>query len=315
MYAFCWKIIFFRILTFCWYFSQNFSGKGEENNNLSSRADESNTMSEEDNATDDAIEEPIQQLIKSDVHADLASVADVKLEAKDDVISWADHTESTDENETCELKPRKKESSTSASQCCPMNQQRVAKNEKTNSRNHKEKTPPSTNENLDVAMQKLESMRLADKPKRKTNAKRQSVNRDSLSEDAMDVCSVSRAQSKSPSITSPSQMSSPPSKTKKKKSKKRAKAVNGNHSDDSTTCKTQTDEVSDVGATNACDSIKNYDVCVDRTDKNVKCAFSRVRVPENERVYINSHDDDSLRYELNLWYFLVCFSRYRSGDF
>lgn len=270
------------------------SAAEEENNNVSSRIEESTLCKENGIASPipDAVEEPIQKQTKSDVHANVASTAAETSESHDELGSWADHVESAvDDDDTCELKSRnQKKESTNGSQCCAINQRAKGGGEK-NARN-KDKTA-TINENLDVAMQKLESMRLADKPKRKSTAKRQSLATKDAADEKNGECSVTRAQSKSPSVVSPSQVSSPPSKAKKKKSKKRAKA-GGESSDENTTCKAQTDEGADVGATNACDSIKNYDVCVDRTDKNVKCAF-RMRVPENERMYINSQDDDSLR--------------------
>ncbi|XP_065225449.1 A-kinase anchor protein 1, mitochondrial isoform X2 [Planococcus citri] len=186
--------------------------------------------------------------------------------------------------------------------------------------NHKDKAA-AVNDDLDVAMQKLESMRIsggggsADKttPKRKsttTSTKRQSLNaKDATSASSADekTNAGSRAGAKSPAPTSlttaTANATSPPhsSKAKKRKSRKKAKLTNGNNSDENTTCKALTDEGSDGDARNTCDSIKNYDVCADRTaaaDKNnAKCAYSssRARVPENERIYINSHDDDSLR--------------------
>lgn len=275
------------VINNCVFLSQNASGTEVE--------DGTQTSSEESTATNtaDAVEPVVQKQIKTDVRCEVTT------SLKPEPINWADCISDSDCGDSTT-------SRSTTNSCCLLNQQpqQRAKNDKNNRNAGVSKEKSSTNEDLDVAMQKLESLRISDKSKQRKStsnnnnaAKRQSPRAATSGDEnvtADEECSV---QCKSPT----SSLTSPASKAKKRKARKRAKANKENNADNEdengVPCKTQTDEVvCDEGATtkNACDSIKNCDVCVDRTDKNAKCAF-RVRVPENERIFIDSRDDDSLR--------------------
>lgn len=265
----------------------------------------------------EAEELPIQIQTKSDLGTAVGG------QQSDDAKKTPEKGIEVSEDKSCEFKVRSTTTMTSVATqsggqlCCGV--QRPSKNgvgaaasDKNNAagsrNNHKDKVVAATiNEDLDVAMQKLESMRIngGDKttPKRKSTTKRQSLNtKDAAATSADEKTNIGGAKSPTPAMANGSTSPLPPhsSKAKKRKSRRKTtKLTNGNNSDENTTCKALTDEGSDGDARNSCDSIKNYDVCVDRTaDKNnAKCAYSssRARVPENERMYINSHDDDSLR--------------------
>lgn len=189
------------------------------------------------------------------------------------------------------------EKNKSDSSCCAITRQQF---DCKNGANKQESSSNSAdlNDDLGVAMQKLESMRLNDKSKRKLSnvGKRQNhLSKDSNLISNNDSNSVTQRPKSSPSGLS--QLASPPSKARKRKPKKRSKAnQNGNNSDDSGTCKMQNDEVTpETTSRNTCDSITNFDSCVNRTNsKDGKCT-TRNWASDNENLYLSSHGSDSLR--------------------
>lgn len=166
----------------------------------------------------------------------------------------------------------------------------------------------SDQDDLDAAVQKLESMRLGDKqlPKRKSNpSKRHSTAKDAAVAAAAAAaeaeCSKggppSAGKSKLPSSIS-SQLTSPSSKIKKRKSRKKSKGGSGVGSsvpgDEIVhNCKSSSSETTPAAVSNACDARNGFDPC-DRTSPSTKSAF-RMCLPESEKLLRCSTENDSLR--------------------
>lgn len=160
---------------------------------------------------------------------------------------------------------------------------------------------------LDAAVQKLESMRLSDKPpsKRKSNpSKRHSTAKDAavaaVAAEAECVKSgpPTGGKSKLPSSIA-SQLTSPSSKIKKRKSRKKSKneggAGGGSVPGDEIVhnCKSSPSETTPAAVSNACDARKSFDPC-GRTSPSTKSAF-RMCLPDNEKLLRSSTENDSLR--------------------
>lgn len=175
--------------------------------------------------------------------------------------------------------------------------------------------PNDASDNLDVAMQKLESMRMSDtKSKRKQsggNGKRQNFNLIQSSPSTNDPTSIAASRAKSPPTSAMSQLgSSPPSKTRKRKLRRRLKVnqSGGSHSDDADAgasndaCKSVDGETTTEARTMTtskmatCDSNKNIDACGSRTNVNdTKEHTNRKWASDCEKTYLSSLENDRLR--------------------
>lgn len=165
----------------------------------------------------------------------------------------------------------------------------------------------SARDDLDAAVQKLESMRLGDKQsaKRKSNpSKRHSTAKDAavaaVAAAAEAECSKggqqSAGKSKLPSSIA-SQLTSPSSKIKKRKSRKKSKGGAGGAGAPGDeivhNCKSSPSDSTPAAVSNACDARKGFDPC-GRTSPSAKSAF-RMCLPDNEKLLRNSTENDSLR--------------------
>lgn len=164
------------------------------------------------------------------------------------------------------------------------------------------------NDNLDMAMLKLESMRLNDSK----NKRRQSTNNGkrvvSLTKDVSEDVKkdASRSQAKSPTTTLSPLASTAPSKARKRRSKKRLKThQNGNQSDDgggvSNSCKSPSSEITTettTSKTTTCDSSnKNIEFCRSRTNAKDTKHSTRNRTSDSEKPCLDSRENNRLRYE------------------
>lgn len=292
----------------CFYFQQP---QLEENNNESDKSIITASQAEVDcssgsNTTVDALNIGIEEtataklqitsqedIIRSEMKSDLDSEVTVPEDRKEinaqttTTLSVLDFSDKHIDND--KTKPD--------SNCCSLSRQQYeCKNSGTKQQNTS--NSGDANDNLDVAMLKLESMRLNDKSKRKVNktSKRQNhltVDTNFISNN--EVKNVTQ-RPKSPSSVLP-RLDSPPSKARKRKSKKKSKSNQNvtSSNEDSSTCKLQNHEVtSGTTSQSTCDSVK-FDTYVNKTNnKDSKCT-TRKRKSSTEKMYLSPHENDSLR--------------------
>lgn len=269
----------------------------EENNNESGK---SSVMSQDEIDNNDIVEDDLEsdtvseeEIMTSTTKSDLQTELHTPVDSVDDAngnSTKISQIVGTNDHKCVDAEKSKSEGSA----CCTTvsRQQFECKNNAKNQESSS--TSNDVDDNLDVAMQKLESMRLSDKPKRKqTNAKRKNhlTNDNNLISNS-DSNNTTKRSNSPPSTLS--QLASPPSKARKRKSKKRSKAnQNGNNSDDSSTCKLQNGEVSPEVTASTCDSNKNIETCTSRTNnKDSKHGKMFLNSQESDRLSCNLKESD-----------------------
>lgn len=283
----------------------------EENNNESDKSIVTASQAEVDcssgsNTTVDALNIGIEEaaaaklqitsqedIIRSEVKSDLDSEVTVPEDRKE-----ANNTQTTTNLSVLDSNDKHIDNDKTKpdSNCCSLSRQQYeCKNSGTKQQNTL--NSGGANDDLDVAMLKLESMRLNDKSKRKVNntSKRQNhITGDTNFISNNEAKNVTQ-RPKSPSSVLP-RLDSPPSKARKRKSKKKSKSnQNVSNNEDSSTCKLQNHEVtSGTTSQNTCDSVK-FDTYVNKTNnKDSKCT-TRKRKSSTEKMYLSPHENDSLR--------------------